>query len=153
MIDWPSEFYDIEPGDPNRFYRWKRAIIKGSGKDFEALQELLSMNDTNFHRLSNRKYRALLFCRAMLGWKITKKPIFLKTCCRRYPLECGGVCCSDLDLECQCDEIDQNSKRIVFQDNCYDDCCVLMTIRDNKKFLVKIEKLQDSYNKQITCSD
>lgn len=140
---WPASAYVINPYDSPFYIRWKEALQKGVGKDYRRLQRLMNMKSDKFYCLAHDEKEALRFCCDMLGWDKEEKPYLFKSCCRAYPRECGGVCCEDSGRECQCGEynfIDLNSPAIIFHDNCYDDCCVIFHIFDEKKTLTKIKK-------------
>lgn len=129
--------------------RWKRAVYKGRGNDYDFLLNVLADAENGYEikKIGSKYYSCAKFVRDFYlptKYKFRKEEIWLHTCCRAYPNICHGKCCCD-DIgapDCNCENIP--TKNIVHIDNCYNDGCKIFKFqpKNHKKFnLLWITKL------------
>jgi hypothetical protein len=118
--------------------RWNVALDKEKGNDYDMLQRII--NDANNKRkilCHGQYYSCAKFVRDKYHKFFTKEDIYNVTCCNAYPKICGGNCCRHLRYidkdECGCNIIPKRATRL---DNCYEDCCRFIRIKNNRKFYI-----------------
>lgn len=116
--------------------RWKKAIIKSRGNDYEYLLDVLNdAKECNIkEKVSSKYYSCAKFIRdfyLLTKYNFKKRDSWFITCCRAYPEICGGVCCCNKNTYCNCDDAPKNKINI---DLCRNDRCYIFKFQSNKKF-------------------
>ncbi len=118
------------------YKRWEFALKKGSGNDYELLQHVIDDSNNKRKIISHGKYYSCAkFVRDKYHKFFTKEDIYYETCCYAYPKICNGKCCSFLNNKerCGCDMLPKRATRL---DNCYDDCCRFIRLKNNRQFYI-----------------
>jgi len=133
---WSPDTFIINKSDKKSVNKWKRAILKSDGRDYEFLINVC--NDT-LSKKEVESYSKYYQCAKFIknhhksNYKYIKIADTMMTCCRAYPDICGGVCCRDDYDNCHCDDIPEKHEKL---GNCYDDCCAMYNIKHRRKFSI-----------------
>jgi len=136
--------FDLTSVEMGHRYRiWQKTILGENSFDPKTKFLLQVLKDAEQgKRVEVRGGRLYYSCARFIKkyhntYTFTKTPLEIITCCNAYPRICGGECCSstgyDLMDNCGCNKLPTKAKHI---DNCYNDCCQIIKIRHNRKFVL-----------------